>query len=292
MDSTALVSVVTPFYNTREYLAECIESVLAQTYQNWEYVLVDNCSDDGSSEIAESYASRCPSKIRLIRTESHLSQVANYNFALSRISPYSKYCKIVQADDHIFSECLRMMVCVFEQSESIGLVSAYDLKADIVRGSRFPYRTSPISGKEVARLYFRDGIFPFGSPTTVMYRSSIVRNQNPYFEEFRLHEDTEKCMEILENWDFGFVFQVLSWLRADNESISSAVRNFRPEVLDRYIIVRRFGHRFMKPQEASVTEKIAKRDYYRVLALAVLRLRTARLLEIPPRGIGDNSGVY
>jgi len=48
-----LVSVVTPFYNTQAFLPECIESVLRQSYENWEYLLVDNCSTDGSGEIAQ-----------------------------------------------------------------------------------------------------------------------------------------------------------------------------------------------------------------------------------------------
>ena len=53
-----LVSVVTPFYNSTQYLAECIESVLAQTHGEFEYILSDNCSTDGSTDIAESYARR------------------------------------------------------------------------------------------------------------------------------------------------------------------------------------------------------------------------------------------
>ena len=53
MESMPLVSVITPFYNTREYLAECIESVLRQTYTNWEYIFVNNCSTDGSEEIVQ-----------------------------------------------------------------------------------------------------------------------------------------------------------------------------------------------------------------------------------------------
>ena len=68
MVTKPFISVVTPFYNTQKYLAECIESVLRQTYQNWEYILVDNCSSDGSSEIAARYASQCD-KIRVIQTE-------------------------------------------------------------------------------------------------------------------------------------------------------------------------------------------------------------------------------
>ncbi len=270
--SHPLVSVVTPFHNTAPYLAECIESVLAQSYSHFEYILVDNCSTDGGGEIAENYARR-DSRIRLIRRSQLLSQVQNYNGALAEISEASQYCKIVQADDFIFPECLRLMVRVFEQSESIGLVSAYDLKGDQVRGSGFPPGKPILSGKDVARLYLRTGTFVFGSPTTVMYRSSIVRSQPPFYDESLLHEDTEKCMQILEHRDFGFVYQVLSFLRIGNEAISSRVRTFQPIALDRYIIVHRYASRFLEPEEAAALKKKSRQLYYEVLADEALRFR-------------------
>ena len=270
--SQPLVSVVTPFHNTAPYLAECIESVLAQSYSYFEYILVDNCSTDGGGEIAENYACR-DSRIRLIRRPQLLSQVQNYNRALAEISEASRYCKIVQADDFIFPECLRLMVQAFEQSESIGLVSAYDLKGDQVRGSGFPYGKPILPGKDVARLYLRTGIFVFGSPTTVMYRSSIVRSHPRFYEESLLHEDTEKCMQILERWDFGFVYQVLSFLRIGNEAISSRFRAFQPIPLDRYIIVQRYASRFLEPDEAAALKKNSKQAYYEVLADEALRFR-------------------
>src|ERR1700691_640839 len=95
-----MVSVVTPFHNTAPYLAQCIESVLAQSYSRFEYILADNCSTDGSGEIAETYA-RLDARIRLVRREQVLSQVQNYNSSLAVISEVSQYCKIVQADDWI-----------------------------------------------------------------------------------------------------------------------------------------------------------------------------------------------
>ena len=58
--SEPLVSIVTPVYNEAEYLAECIESILAQLYQNWDYTIVDNCSTDGSVEVARRYAAKRP----------------------------------------------------------------------------------------------------------------------------------------------------------------------------------------------------------------------------------------
>lgn len=282
--SQPLVSVVTPFFNSAEYLAQCIESVLAQSYSQFEYILSDNCSTDGSREIAERYASR-DSRIRLIRQPNFLSQVRHYNSALAQISEASQYCKMVQADDFIFPDCLRLMVQAFEQSDSIGLVSSYDLKGNTVRGSGFPYRTPWLSGRETARLYLRTGVYVFGSPTTVMYRSSLVRSDQPFFDESLLPEDVEKCMQILEHWDFGFVHQVLSFLRLGNESITWGVRTLQPGMLDRYIVVQRYSPAFLEAGEARSIRKQSKQTYYRVLAREALRLREAAFWRHHQRGL-------
>jgi glycosyltransferase involved in cell wall biosynthesis len=268
-----LVSVVTPFYNTAPYLARCIESVLTQSYSEFEYILMDNCSTDGSGEIAEAYARR-DARLRFIRCSEFVSQLQNYNRALAEISDASEYSKIVQADDYIFPECLELMIQAFEHSKSIGLVSSYRLFGDGVEGSGYPYPTPMLLGRECGRWFLRTGIYVFGSQTTVMYRSSLVRQQNPFYNEaFPYHADFDKCMEILTNWDFGFVHQVLSFSRVDDRSNFSSVVPFAPWVLDRYIIAQRYASAFLEPREATLVRRKSRRVYYRFLARAAIRLR-------------------
>jgi glycosyltransferase involved in cell wall biosynthesis len=270
MENKPFVSVVTPFYNTRKYLAECIESVLRQRYQNWEYILVDNCSNDGSSEIAARYASQCD-KVRVLQTKSFLSQVQNYNFAVSRISPNSRYCKIVQADDWIYPECLERMVTLAESDDSIGIVSSYRLKGDRRLGEGLPCTRSFLTGQELARLHLTTSLFVFGSPTTVLYRSEIVRMNSPFYDERTFFDDTDLCYRILQSWNFGFVHDVLSFSRVDDDSIRAKVFDFGPDKLDRFVALHKFGPIYLQEGELIEALKWAKTDYYQFLAGHVFR---------------------
>jgi glycosyltransferase involved in cell wall biosynthesis len=266
------VSIVTPFFNTASFLAECIESVITQSYGNFEYILADNCSTDASDRIAESYAAQ-DSRIRLIRYSEFLSQLRNYNRAIKEISADSKYVKIVQADDVIFPDCLKLMVHAFEQSDSIGLVSSYRLKGTIVEGSGYPYPMPTLNGKECGRFFLRTGIYIFGSQTTVMYRSSIARSQDPFFNESLPHADLDTAMELLSRSDFGFVHQLLSFTRVQDQSITSSLRNLEPYALDRFIVMQKYGPVFLEGREVERFLKISKRAYYALLAREALHFR-------------------
>jgi glycosyltransferase involved in cell wall biosynthesis len=281
-----LVSVVTPFYNTAEYLAECIESVLSQTYGHYEYLLVNNRSDDGSLAIAEHYA-RLDSRIRVYSNPKFLTQVQNYNAAVELISPHSCYTKIVQADDRIFPRCLGEMVAVAESDESVGIVSSFCLRGSKVGMDGFPFSESVVCGRQLCRYQLLEGDRFFRSPTTVMYRSAVVRDRAPFYKEGRYFEDTEACFEVLQTWNFGFVQQVLSFQRDDNESIMSRVKTVDPRwwLLDRFIITRQYGRMFLAEEQFQRRWSVVEREYLNHLASRLWSARSRSFWDYHLRGL-------
>jgi glycosyltransferase involved in cell wall biosynthesis len=272
--SEPLVSMVTPFYNTAEFLGECIESVLRQTYQNWEYILVDNCSTDGSSEIAENYAFRFPEKIRRIRTDSFLSQVQNYNFALSCIAPNSKYCKMVQADDWLFPDCVRSMVAVAEAHPTVGIVGAFELEGSEIQLDGLPYPSLEVPGQQICRLYFLEDKYLFGTPTSLLLRSSAVRSRNPFYEERHApFEDAHVCFDLLRTWKFGFVHQVQTFTRRENESINSRWGSFGFGHLLRLSLVVAHGKDYLSKEEYDQCLEVVERQYFSFLSKRACALR-------------------
>jgi glycosyltransferase involved in cell wall biosynthesis len=110
-----MVSILTPVYNDEKCLAECIESVLAQTYANWKYIIVNNRSTDCTLETAQRYA-RMDQRIRIHNNQTFVGMIENHNIAFQLISPASSYCKMVHADDWLFPECITQMVRVAQSS--------------------------------------------------------------------------------------------------------------------------------------------------------------------------------
>lgn len=126
MSDAPLVSVVTPVYNGAEFLPQCIESVLAQTYRNWDFTIVNNCSTDDTLNVCLKYAA-IDTRIRVVTNPSFLNIIENHNRTLSYLSPQAKYCKVVFADDWLFSSCIEELVANAEQHPSVGIVSSYAL---------------------------------------------------------------------------------------------------------------------------------------------------------------------
>lgn len=89
-----LVSIITPVYNSEKYISDTIDSVLAQTYTNWEMLIADDCSSDNSAEIINRYTD---SRIKYIKLESNSGAAIARNKALEQAK--GNYIAFLDADD-------------------------------------------------------------------------------------------------------------------------------------------------------------------------------------------------
>jgi glycosyltransferase involved in cell wall biosynthesis len=268
-----LVSVITPVYNNEEYIAECIESILAQTYANWDYTIVNNCSTDRSAEIAREYAARDP-RIRVKDNDSFLRAISNHNHALRQVSAESKYCKMVFADDWIYPRCIEEMVAVAEAYPSVGIVGAYGLEEHRIVWSGLPYTKTFVRGRDICRRMFLEGEYVFGTATSVLYRTDLLRSWDSFFNEGNFHADREVCVVAMKTWDFGFVHQVLTFKRLNASCLTRAVGwDLMTHFGCMLQTLTEHGRDFLSVDEYERCLEQLLKDYYNFLAVTALRGR-------------------
>lgn len=284
-NSQPLVSVVTPVYNGDKYLAECIESILSQTYKNLEYVIVNNCSTDHSLEIARKFA-RNDKRIRIHNNKEFFDLIPNWNHAVNQIASQSKYCKIVHADDWLFPECIERMVKVAELDPNISIVGSYVLKGDTIEGAGLPYPSTIVPGNEICRLTLLKKIYAFGSPTSLLMRSNLIAKQKTFYNENFLHADKEVCFKLLQNSDFGFVHQILSYTRLHDESQTENITKiYYTRKMENLCLLMKYGPMYFNKEEYNLILKQKLRQYYRFLAKNYFGSRTKSFLKYQRKGL-------
>jgi glycosyltransferase involved in cell wall biosynthesis len=259
-----LVTVLTPVYNGGDFLEECIESILGQTYRNFEYIIVNNCSTDRSLEIALDYAKK-DSRIRVHNNDRFVGVIENHNIAFGLMSPAAKYCKVVSVDDFIFSDCLTKMVEFAEAHPSVGMVGSYSLAGKKVMYNGLQYEKKVVSGPEICRATLLGGPYVFGSPTSLLYRSDLIRKSKVFYPHSSPHADTTACYQSLEHSDFGFFHQVLSYTRIHSGSQTS--RSIKYGTINLAILsdLARFGPKYLSPVEFRQRLTYLVDEYYRAL---------------------------
>jgi glycosyltransferase involved in cell wall biosynthesis len=272
----SLITVITPVFNGAAYLRECVESVLCQTYTDFEFIIADNCSTDESLQIAESFAKK-DNRVRVVTYDEHVGPIQNWNRTLEEVGSDSRYLKFVHADDWLFPECLEKMVAVTSQDERIGIVSAYRLEEDRVSLDRLPKncpvpsveRSFTMDGHEVGRAIFREYASVLGSPTSVLFRTDDVITDSPFFDESFLHADKEACFRLLKSRRFGFVREVLTFTRRHNDSVTSLTNTLDTRRQDDLLILLKHGPDFLTDDEMREVRNKTIRLYYAFLARSV-----------------------
>jgi len=251
-----LVGIVVPVYNGADYIEECLESILAQEYKNWECIINDNKSEDKTVEIAQRFVDK-DSRFRININEKAVPQTPNWNIAYSQISKDAKYFKLIPHDDWIYPEYLTEFVRVFEENPSVGICSSYRIDNNDVSCSGLDYYSGEKqNGKEMLVLHLKQFIELTGSINTVMYRVETLKKLPFHPEIFKpdvYHIDTFLAYDMMDISDLGFVYKVLSYTRRHNETYTSKISNrFRTLYYFIDVNIRRFLDKYPELEESYV----------------------------------------
>lgn len=120
-NSVPTISIIVPIYNVEDFLARCIESILSQTYQNWELILVDDGSNDASPQICDKFAKKnCQIKV-IHKSNQGVSKARNSGLNIAR----GKYICFIDSDD-VIDSCFFETLLPFIQQEADCIVYGYD----------------------------------------------------------------------------------------------------------------------------------------------------------------------
>lgn len=226
MHSVPLVTVITPTFNHEKYISSCIESVIAQTYQDWEMIIVNGGSTDNTGEIIEGYLSK-DKRIRLINQENvgvfRLKE--RYNAALEISN--GKYIAILEGDDLWENTKIEKQVNEMEKSNEIVMCwsNAYVFNSDrneIIstsspgkEGKHNEFNNNPV-GSFLNLLFFEN---PVAAVTTVVRKDALLRIGG-FIQEFNLPlVDMTTLFELAKIGIFAYVDEPLAkWRTYANQT--------------------------------------------------------------------------
>lgn len=189
-----LVSVVVPFWNVRSFLAEAIESVIAQTMPAWELLLVDDGSTDGSAQIARRYVERMPARIRYLAHERQQNRGVAASRNLGICHARASYVAFLDADDVWVPNKLARQMAILDAEPEAAMVCGPSLfwyswtgkPQDSGRDHVKELRVAPaglIRPPTLLVAYLRRGVF-VANPSTILIRRQALERVNGFEESF------------------------------------------------------------------------------------------------------------
>lgn len=270
-----LVTVVSPLYNGERYVPVLIDCMRAQTWDNWRYVIVDNHSTDGTHEAARRCMGDDP-RISLVRNPETWGVIRNHNEAFRQVHPESRWFRFLQADDVLRPQCLERSIELGERHSRIGIVGSWLQWGDELTSNQFPPDVNAFSGREVARRTLLGEVYPFLTPSGLLWRMDAVRGRVPFFDERFLYADVMACYEVLRDWDFGVVDAVLTDVGRDEASVTNRVtKSFNKLLGSNMHLFTLFGREYLDVAEYQARLEQHLANYYAYLGRSRFERREA-----------------
>jgi glycosyltransferase involved in cell wall biosynthesis len=204
-----LISIILPTYNGSRYLAEAIESCLHQTYENWELIVVDDCSSDATPEIIASYVAK-DRRIRSLRhqTNRKLPAALNSGHAAARGS----YLTWTSDDNRYLPPAIGEMTRFLEEHPAVGVVYTDCVLIDQEGQYLRDYPAQPAS-----QLAYMNALF-----ASFLYRRSVYETVGGYDAELFLAEDWEFWLRAARQFELTPLHKMLYEYRWHDQSLTKA----------------------------------------------------------------------
>jgi len=227
-NETPILTIFIPAYNAEPYLSETLDSVLSQSFRDFELIIVDDGSSDGTAAIAQNYADR-DQRVRFVRSP-HRGEVAARNKALTVANPSSRYFLNHDSDDISFPGKLEALVEYLEAHPDIaiaGTLAEYFDDAGTALGGP-PLEVVP----DRIRKTFHETNSMINSAS--MIRRAVFETIGGYREEFRSVDDYDFFMRaLLSGASLANIPQVLHRIRLHPKSIGSTRSELQQQLATR-----------------------------------------------------------
>lgn len=193
-----MVSIILPVFNAERFLSQCLDSILRQTYQDWELIAVDDGSKDGSIEILKSYEKR-DNRIHIISKKNEGVSIAR-NIALKHA--HGDYIYFVDSDDIVMQDALSILIRTLESNNATFVKSDFlpinehgkQLFINKKQGIRRRYEGKIIDSEMFYSKILMDEFFLW---TCLFRRDIIEKNKIRFIPHCRLMEDAAFIVEYL-----------------------------------------------------------------------------------------------
>ncbi len=264
MNGSPLVSVVIPFLNAENFIQEAIDSVFAQTYDNWELLLVDDGSTDGSTAIARLYAEKHPDKVCYLEHEEHQNRGACASRNLGIRYAKGEYIALLDADDVWLPHKLERQVAILDSYPEAGMVygatkywKSWTGNPEDVDGDFVPelctHSNTLFQPPRLATLCYPLGQATAPCPSDLLLRRDVVEQIGGFVEEFpnayQLYEDQAFLLKVYlatpvfvvnECWDLYRLHSDSCVAKATAANQYEVIRLFFFNWLEKYLIEQGF----------------------------------------------------
>ena len=209
-----IVSIIVPMYNAEKFIGKTIESVLAQTYQNWEMLIMNDVSTDNSLAIVSLYAKK-DERIKIVNTEKNVGVVKGRNFLIDLAS--GKYIAFLDADDYWHNEKLEKQIKFMKEKNASISCTEYTRVKENEEKINDVIIKEEISYNDMLKNNYLGCL-------TVIYDANKIGKR--YFKELEKNEDYVLWLEIVKdvNTIYGLKENLAYYRVLDNSRSSNKVK--------------------------------------------------------------------